>query len=219
MRYQAEARGIGISLITVQGTVIALPGASPVGSGPSLSRSGGSEDVVRDGTATPRPLAAGEHPAVAGLPPRFPPPPRVALTGPFGVHRGPATSSSLTGSPIPTRLNPLAPVYYPNMAAAMLARGAPPGTRDPMDIPFDPAAGYTPVHPAAVAGLMNSAAHHAAMVFKRLIAADSVIFANELDAHFTRILGREYQEAVVRVIAEGSDNGTVESSSTADSNA
>lgn len=37
-------------------------------------------------------------------------------------------------------------------------------------------------------------------MYKRLLDADSLIVANDLDAHFTRIFGPEYQDEVVRLI-------------------
>lgn len=216
---------MGTLLIIAQGTVVVLPGhAVQVDSTPSRSRSDVSEPVSRSETATPRPAVVREYIGIPGLPRSFPSPPSVTPAGPFGVHRGPATSSSLTGSSSPARLNPRAPLFDPtaaplNMAAEMLARGAPPGTMDPMEIPYDPAVGNVMANPADIAGLLNSAAYHAAMVFKRLMDADSELFASELDRHFTRILGREYQEAVIHVIQEGSENGTVASNNSANGSA
>jgi hypothetical protein len=58
-----------------------------------------------------------------------------------------------------------------------------------MEVPNDPGAGNVMVDPAAVGPLWRSAVHHAAMVYKRLLDADSQVAADDLDEHFTRWFG------------------------------
>lgn len=70
-----------------------------------------------------------------------------------------------------------------------------------MDIPRDHATGDVMANEAERAHYIESVARHAAMVHLRLMDADSVIHANNLDREFTRVFGQTYQDAMVFVIA------------------
>ena len=149
-------------------------------------------------------LEAAQTDPETGLPSRFPPPPFHTAWGPFTAAPGPADDAGLESglaSPILDRLH----IEHtrpgerpPTIAEIFRRRGQPDDARDPMDQPNQPELGDPPPLPLNIRDLWLSAAKHAAYVFKRLVDAGSDIQANDLDAHFMRILGPAYAEAVIQ---------------------
>lgn len=71
-----------------------------------------------------------------------------------------------------------------------------------------PFGGNQEASPETAARRVESAAGYAALVYRRLMAADREMDANDLDAHFVRVFGEDYVNARFRVIQDAGDDTT-----------
>lgn len=142
-----------------------------------------------------------------GLPSPFPPPRSAPPLSPLGVHPGPADTSSVASSRPPFQLNPQAPVFDA-VARLYLQRGNRhlSHARDPMMPPNERSEGAPMADEDARVRRIRDAVYHMAMVYRRLMAADLDFQAEELNEHFTRLYGEDYENERVRVIVEEDDD-------------